>query len=483
MKCLLYSHTSFDKVAKVKQGNDSICYAYGYDQHRISMDEHAGNTHRTKRYVGNCEYITETTGNTTSSRWLTYLSGPTGVYAVVVTRNGTDEIHYVLKDNLGSWTAIVNSSGVVEQRLSYDAWGNLRNPDTWSGSFTGTPMFDRGYTGHEHLYDFGLVNMNGRMYDPVTSSFLSVDQYVQSPENAQGFNRYAYCMNNPLRYVDPSGWLAGGGYTGYTPNSSANAFDPYMFYGHTALEPRDLGLRELSTADPIITWMEENSLHGGGNGVKGGWYKDVDGTIKYGNDVTSSSITNGQVFLGTTYTSKDGATYYGLFGETYDLRTEQGRLGKDIDEAFINYVQYSNEMSNGLFGYSYDGSSEPIQKATNFGNIVQYNNNDNIKTYRYNDILVILVVCETKPPYPENNMNAVFCGWSSAYPTRFVNGERIETGPISISYSMSESTTFGKGYPLYFCPKGNDNPRVIMFFIDAQTRNVFNQQWNHTFGY
>ena len=236
----IVTYTGFDKVAKVKQGNDSICYAYGYDQHRISMDEHAGNTHRTKRYVGNCEYITETTGNTTSSRWLTYLSGPTGVYAVVVTQNNTNTIHYILKDNLGSWTTVVDANGNVEQQLSYDPWGNLRNQNTWSGSFSGTPMFDRGFTGHEHLYNFGLINMNGRMYDPVVSSFLSVDQYVQSPDNAQSFNRYAYCMNNPLRYVDPSGWKAiYSGPWGYTPNSSANANDPYAYADSRGWEPRD----------------------------------------------------------------------------------------------------------------------------------------------------------------------------------------------------------------------------------------------------
>ena len=47
--------------------------------------------------------------------------------------------------------------------------------------------------------------MNGRMYDPVTSSFLSVDSYVQAPDFSQSFNRYAYCLNNPLKYTDPSG--------------------------------------------------------------------------------------------------------------------------------------------------------------------------------------------------------------------------------------------------------------------------------------
>lgn len=49
------------------------------------------------------------------------------------------------------------------------------------------------------------INMNGRMYDPLMSSFLSPDKYMQDPTTQQGFNRYAYCMYNPLKYVDPSG--------------------------------------------------------------------------------------------------------------------------------------------------------------------------------------------------------------------------------------------------------------------------------------
>ena len=108
----------------------------------------------------------------------------------------------VTYNHIDSWTTITDSQGTILQELSYDAWGNLRNPTTWSGSFTGTPLIDRGFTGHEHLYGFGLINMNGRMYDPVMSTFLSVDSYVQDPENSQNFNRYAYCLNNPLRYTD-----------------------------------------------------------------------------------------------------------------------------------------------------------------------------------------------------------------------------------------------------------------------------------------
>lgn len=50
-----------------------------------------------------------------------------------------------------------------------------------------------------------LINMNGRVYDPYLSTFLSPDNYIQCPDNSQNFNRYAYCLNNPLKYTDPSG--------------------------------------------------------------------------------------------------------------------------------------------------------------------------------------------------------------------------------------------------------------------------------------
>ncbi len=100
-----------------------------------------------------------------------------------------------------------------------------RDPETWSGGFAGRPKFDRGFTGHEHLYGFGLINMNGRMYDPVMSSFLSPDNYVQAPDFSQSFNRYAYCLNNPLKYVDPDGefWhIVIGAAIGGTVNVLAN---------------------------------------------------------------------------------------------------------------------------------------------------------------------------------------------------------------------------------------------------------------------
>ena len=63
--------------------------------------------------------------------------------------------------------------------------------------------FDRGYTGHQMLDAFGLINMNGRVYDPLIARFLSPDKFVQDPQNSHSYNRYSYCFNNPLKFTDP----------------------------------------------------------------------------------------------------------------------------------------------------------------------------------------------------------------------------------------------------------------------------------------
>jgi len=46
---------------------------------------------------------------------------------------------------------------------------------------------------------------NARLYDPALGRFLSPDPYVQMPDFSQNLNRYSYCLNNPLVYVDEDG--------------------------------------------------------------------------------------------------------------------------------------------------------------------------------------------------------------------------------------------------------------------------------------
>ncbi len=105
---------------------------------------------------------------------------------------------------------MTNSGGGIEAEQNFDAWGRRRDKDSWAllapTAATGLPVWlYRGYTGHEMLDNFGIINMNGRLYDPVLGRMLSPDNYVADGGFTQDYNRYTYARNNPLKYVDPSG--------------------------------------------------------------------------------------------------------------------------------------------------------------------------------------------------------------------------------------------------------------------------------------
>ncbi len=82
---------------------------------------------------------------------------------------------------------------------------NIKQFGYSSSSVPGFDILEHGFTGHEHIRQFDLINMNARLYDPQIARFLSPDNEITNPENPQNYDRYAYCLNNPLKYTDPSG--------------------------------------------------------------------------------------------------------------------------------------------------------------------------------------------------------------------------------------------------------------------------------------
>ncbi len=194
------TYNVFNKVASVSETVGSNNYllniTYGPDRQRWKSTLKTNNAvTRTIVYAGDYETVTED-GVT---KQLYYLSGDNGLTAIYVKQSGQpDKIYYAHKDHLGSIVKLTDNAGTEIFKASYDAWGRRTVANS-------TFKFHRGYTGHEHLDEFKLIDMNGRMYDPLLARFLSPDPFVQMPDFSQNFNRYTYCLNNPLIYTDPSG--------------------------------------------------------------------------------------------------------------------------------------------------------------------------------------------------------------------------------------------------------------------------------------
>lgn len=135
-----------------------------------------------------------------------YIMGPTGRIAVFTDRsNVTNDTRWFHTDGLGSITVISDEAGRVLKRYTYDAWGKQSTAFTTSTSTINLNPTTRGFTDHEMLSDFGLIHMNGRVYDPVLGRFLSADPNVDGASDAQGCNRYSYVSNNPMNATDLSG--------------------------------------------------------------------------------------------------------------------------------------------------------------------------------------------------------------------------------------------------------------------------------------
>jgi RHS repeat-associated protein len=106
-----------------------------------------------------------------------------------------ERYHYT--DLVGSVVATADASGTVLCREVYRPFGAEH-------SATGSCAALK-FNGRELDVGTGLVYYGGRYYDPLTGRFISFDTVVGKLRNPQSFNRYAYVLNNPYKYTDPTG--------------------------------------------------------------------------------------------------------------------------------------------------------------------------------------------------------------------------------------------------------------------------------------
>jgi RHS repeat-associated protein len=121
-----------------------------------------------------------------------YIHGP-GIDAPLAGYRGSTSEFYEA-DALGSITSFTNTSGVINQTYVYDSFGN-------TSSTTGTFVQPFRYAGREFDTETGLLYYRARFYDPAIGRFISEDPVGF----VAGGNFYAYVLNRPTNFRDPSG--------------------------------------------------------------------------------------------------------------------------------------------------------------------------------------------------------------------------------------------------------------------------------------
>lgn len=330
-------YNSFECPDSIDENGRIVSFLYNADGERVKMKAERANQ-PTRYYVGNF-YEEEHLNGTTTYRL--YLGGDAySAPAVYLTDGVCNNLYYIGRDRQGSITHITDHNGNLLHEYSYDPWGCLRNPATQQNYTIGEEpvlFLGRGYCGHEHLQDFGLINMNARLYDPVVGRFLSPDPYVQRSDYSQNFNRYSYCLNNPLKYTDPDGELLlelglalVGGYIGG------------LVANHGEMNPLKWNYRSFGTYLGIGL--------GGAFGFVGGYGIANPGTISYaisletpyvslsGSAYTTGTMTNWKFVYG--WTTVAGGSWY-----SYEISMNKN-VNRSISDAQYDYLVYKHLENN-----------------------------------------------------------------------------------------------------------------------------------------
>ena len=503
---------------------------YVKDKERISYDYNAFGE-RSHCYYGNAEVekakrpllkhyshdgSTEIVCNKTdnSTKFVFYLGGDAySAPAILISDGEAQKLYYLHRDYLGSIVMLTDEEGNIAERRHFDPWGQVLKVEDGAGNtLDKLTLLDRGFTGHEHLQTVGLIHMNGRLYDPALHRFLQPDNFVQDPFNTQNFNRYGYCLNNPLVYVDQNGefWhIVVGALVGGVVNLVANLNNSQGFWEHLAAfgvgalggavtaavggsdggasflaitgTAAGMGALTMGTNSIIaqtglnfsgmnnVNWgaVGKNALVGGASGFASGavgvWATNSGMLVKGINSPVLRSLVvsplasgTGHIVGGTTYNLLEGQNFKDAFSNSFDGVGQSIAMGTMLGVTTTIVNSYAHKVSpwtGHKLGSRAETLAEELFLSENFG----------ITSEKFSNSI-------TNVRGTWNEPGRVFkMGWSTV--SKNGGGMQLRIG-IGISPTKSNQALFHFYIPKTFVPNSFSNPSIQI------KRSLYNLEFN-----
>jgi len=142
--------------------------------------------------VSNPRIVAELGG---AAKPILYAYGPLGLAAV----SSDNVTRFAITDELGSVRSLVSTTGNVDARYAYNAYGDLR------AASAPAVANNIGFAGEYSGPGDGVQWLRSRAYSPSLGRFLQRDEFSGFAADGGSLNRYAYTQNRPTVFTDPSG--------------------------------------------------------------------------------------------------------------------------------------------------------------------------------------------------------------------------------------------------------------------------------------
>ena len=295
-KTLTWEGKQLEQVDKII-GDQLIRYSFAYDENGLRTKKQIFSSDTgTTQTVNYCYNGSVLIGMSRGSIVMRFSYDASGSVVAVdySTNNGSSfTTYYYVRNAQNDIVKLIDSSGNTVVEYTYDSWGKLI---ATTGSLANTVGANQPFRYRGYVYDeeTGWYYLQSRYYDPTTCRFISADVLLSTGQGILGHNAFAYCLNNPICFIDnggnwPSYWSLKSDWAG------RKILWHYLFgKGEDFIKEYDDSWTNYMNDNAMLTEKIEDIIYGEASSLESGQTKTISIT-------TSMVIQNGEDIIGYQY--------------------------------------------------------------------------------------------------------------------------------------------------------------------------------------